>query len=252
MLKEVMKQVAAPLRKHGRLERALKVTRMRGGEAAMTHQVVLPHATYSPWWSDAEFQKVLEAVQGNTFVDTYRLYELWSLVGQVRDIPGDILEVGVWRGGSGCLLASKAELEGLDVTVYLCDTFQGVVKAGDQDTEYRGGEHADTSAAIVSGLAQRMGLDNVRVLEGIFPDDTADAVDAGALRLAHIDVDVYESARDVFDWVWERLQPGGVVVFDDYGFYSCEGVTRYVNEIKERPDVFYVHNLNGHAVLTKR
>lgn len=252
MLKQMMKQLAAPLRKHGRLERMLKVTRMRGGEAAMTHQIVLPHATYSPWWSDAEFQRVVEEVEENTFVDPYRLYELWSLVGQVRDIEGDILEVGVWRGGSGCLIAAKAQIEGIDATVYLCDTFRGVVKAGDRDTEYRGGEHADTSAAVVIDLARRVGVQRIRVLEGVFPDDTADQVSARALRLAHIDVDVYESARDVFDWVWERLSPGGVVVFDDYGFYSCEGVTRFVNEIAERPDVLYVHNLNGHAVLAKR
>ena len=42
-------------------------------------------------------------------------------------------------------------------------------------------------------------------------------------RLAHIDVDVYQSAADVLDWVWPRLSPGGVVVFDDYGFPATPG-----------------------------
>jgi O-methyltransferase len=250
--KQVLKHVAAPLRKHGRFESMLKVTRLRGKEPSMQHQVIVPHATYSPWWTDTDFQCVLQRVQAATFVDVYRLYELWSLVGQVGGLDGDILEVGVWRGGSGCLMASRARLEGIDATVYLCDTFEGVVKAGTEDNEYRGGEHADTSARIVSELAGRLDLSNVKILQGIFPDDTAGQVASNTFRLCHIDVDVYQSARDVFDWVWDRLVPGGVVVFDDYGFYSCEGVARFVNEMAKRSDLLYLHNLNGHAVLVKR
>ena len=250
--KNVLKHVAAPLRKHGRFESMLKVTRLRGKEPSMQHQVIVPHATYSPWWTDAEFQRTLPSVQTATLVDVYRLYELWSLVGQVAGLDGDILEVGVWRGGSGCLMASRVRLDGGSATVYLCDTFEGVVKAGSEDNAYRGGEHADTSAQIVSDLAARLGLSNVEILQGIFPDDTADRIESRSFRLCHIDVDVYQSARDVFEWVWDRLVPGGVVVFDDYGFYSCEGVARFVNEMAERPDLLYLHNLNGHAVLVKR
>src|SRR5438309_1368933 len=98
----VLKNVAAPLRKHGRFESMLKITRLRGRGPTMTHQVVIPHATYSPWWSDEAFQTTLRQVRDHTFVDVYRLYELWSLIGQVKDLDGDIVEVGVWRGGSGC------------------------------------------------------------------------------------------------------------------------------------------------------
>jgi O-methyltransferase len=63
---------------------------------------------------------------------------------------------------------------------------------------------------------------------------------------------VYDSARDGFLWVWDRLVRGGVVIFDDYGFHDCEGVTRFVNEVASRPDVAFVHNLNGHGVVFKR
>ncbi|MNC63802.1 hypothetical protein D3C75_1139530 [compost metagenome] len=70
--------------------------------------------------------------------------------------------------------------------------------------------------------------------------------------MLHIDVDVYESARDVLNWALPRLVPGAVVVFDDYGFFGCEGVTRLVNDfIVENPDFRFLHNLNGHAVLVR-
>ena len=44
---------------------------------------------------------------------------------------------------------------------------------------------------------------------------------------------------------------GGVIVFDDYGFHYCDGVTNYVNEQKNKSDRIVVHNLNGHAVIIK-
>lgn len=248
----ILRNLAAPLRRNGRLEGALRLTRLRGRQTKVVHQLVIPHATYSPWWTDAEFQKAYRELRAFTLVDVYRLYELWILVEQVRPVEGDILEVGVWRGGSGCLIAKKANLEGLRSRVFLCDTFAGVVKAGAQDREYKGGEHSDTSAETVTGLAARLGLGNVRVLEGIFPDETAQDIDSTRLRLCHIDVDVYESARDVFDWCWTRLSIGGVVVFDDFGFHDCEGVTRLVTELAARPDLLFLQNLNGHALLIKR
>ena len=42
-------------------------------------------------------------------------------------------------------------------------------------------------------------------------------------------------------------------MFDDYGFSGCEGVTKYVNELREsNRDLFFIHNLNGHAILIKQ
>ena len=48
-----------------------------------------------------------------------------------------------------------------------------------------------------------------------------------------------------------RLVTGGLIVLDDYGFKGCEGVTRFVNEQRLKPDRLVLHNLNGHAVAIK-
>jgi O-methyltransferase len=228
------------------------VTRLRGRDPAIQHQVIVPHATYSPWWTDEPFMEIYEEVRDETFVDIYRLYELWRLVDQVKDLEGDLIEVGVWRGGSGCVIGTRARQHCLSATVYLCDTFEGVVKAGSHDNAYVGGEHNDTSSTHVRELARRLSLDNVTVVEGVFPDEVDHKIGASMIRLAHIDVDVYDSARDSFLWIWDRLVSGGVVVFDDYGFHNCEGVTRFVNEVATRPDLFFFHNVNGHGVIVKR
>jgi len=214
---------------------------------------IYSQSAYSPWNGDAAFQQVLSAIRSHTLVDEYRCYELWRLCGQIGALEqGDILEVGVWRGGTGCLLARRCVDLNLGGKVFLCDTFTGVAKAGRQDSAYVGGEHADTSATIVLDLVRRMGLPNVEVLQGIFPDATAQRIAGRRFRFCHIDVDVHESASQTFDWVWPRLVPGGIVVFDDYGFYSCGGVTRLVDRMIGKPDRLVVYNVNGHALVIKR
>lgn len=227
--------------------------RMRAGELR-DHEEVRPYATYAPWKTDAAFQSALDTIKGHTLVDFYRCWELWTLVEQSAKLEGDILEVGVWRGGTGALIAKKAELCGIEGTVYLCDTFSGVVKVGDHDTTYKGGEHADTSREIVERLARDvMKLTNVKILEGIFPDDSGGYLEGqGArFRLCHIDVDVYQSAKDIVDWIWGRMPIGGITIYDDYGSFRCRGITEFVNAQAGMHDRIVLHNLNGHAVVIK-
>lgn len=214
----------------------------------LRHVPLLPRrATYSPWLTDFAFQDAIEAVEGHTLVDPLRCYELWSLAKQSLKLGGgSIIEVGVWRGGTGCLIARAAS----GIPVYLCDTFSGVVNAGDMDTRYKGGEHSDTSGDTVKKLAQSMRLSSVKVLQGIFPTDTGHLV-GDSFRFVHLDLDVYESTRQSLDFLWPRLVRGGVVVFDDYGTHGCEGVTRLVNEVSESRDRLFIYNANGHGVLVK-
>lgn len=224
------------------------------GEAVRSgaHAMAYPISTYAPWQADREFQAVYRAVKSNTLVDIWRCHELWSLLGEIREIPGAVLEVGVWRGGSGALMAARAAALDVDEPIFLCDTWEGVVKTGPDDIYYRDGKHDDTSKGTVEELTRRMALTNVVLLEGVFPEDTGELVTTDAFRLVHVDVDVYQSAKDVFDWAWPRLSPGGVAIFDDYGFPACPGVTRFVNEQRELPDRLVVHNINGHGIIIKR
>ncbi len=213
------------------------------------HSKVRPGATYSPWFNDKEFMTLYQQIKGNTLVDIYRCYELWSLARQLDNIDGDVLEVGVWRGGTGAILA-QAVKDTPSRRVFLADTFTGVVKAGTKDTRYTGGEHADTSIALVRDLLKTLGLDNAKLLQGIFPEDTAHEI-PGKISLLHCDVDVYQSSKDIIEWCLPRLSPGGMIVFDDFGFGGCEGVTQYCEELRQMPGMRFIHNLNGHAIFIK-
>lgn len=212
------------------------------------HHRVTPFATLAPWLNDKDFMQIYEKVRQYTLVDLYRCYELWVLAKQSTKVEGVILEVGVWQGGTGAILAEATKLN--NKKVFLADTFTGVVKAGTNDTIYKGGEHADTSLSLVSQLMSSLTLNSVELLEGVFPEDTQHMVE-GNISMLHCDVDVYSSSRDIVEWCLPRMLVGAILVFDDYGFYGCEGVTTFCDELKHRDDLIFTHNLNGHAVFVK-
>lgn len=242
----------------------------RGRSYPPGYGLVEPVANYRPWDVDDEFTRVYELVREYTMVDVYRLWTLWYIARQIagsRPDPGPLspapagvddrgpvspglagaaLEIGSWRGGSGTVIAralagtassSPGEPAGDEVPtgagrrVILADTFAGVVKAGARDTYYKGGEHANTSVDAVRQLLARAGVPHVELVSGVFPEERGEEIAEVRFALCHIDVDVYQSAKDCFEWVWPRMVPGGVVVFDDFGFYGCEGVTAYVHEL---------------------
>jgi O-methyltransferase len=247
------KQVSNQLMGLGLVEDIHFIAATRYLPAEFPYEEIRPRNDYAPWKTDTSFQSIFQVIRNFTLVDIYRAYALWSYVEQVSHLQGNIIEVGVWRGGTGALIAKKAELCNIDAEIYLCDTFSGVVKADSiKDNNYRGGEHSDTTEQIVKDLVEKeLKLNRVHILKGIFPDETQDDISNSLFRLCHIDVDVYYSAKHIFEWAWERLVVGGVVIFDDYGFMACKGVTDLVNELKSRNDAFFVYNLNGQGVLIK-
>ena len=230
-----------------------RIPKVDWGSKSLKYQIVRPRATYSPWNEDILFNEIYTAIQGFTKVDKYRCFELFKLVEQSSKLPsGDIIEIGVWRGGTGAMIAKQAKECGISSQVYLCDTFAGVVKTGPKDSVYKGGEHDDTTREVVEELVfKQMTLDNVKILEGIFPDQTSHEIKDLQFRFCHIDVDVYDSAKDIVDWIWDRMVHGGIIVYDDYGFSTCDGITEYVEEQMHYKDRLVLHNLNGHAVVIK-
>lgn len=202
----------------------------------------------APWIDDPEFSELYGKIRPNTLVDRVRCHSLYQICAQVKDLPGDVLEIGVWRGGTAGILTTR--LPGK--TIYLADTFEGVVKSSEWE-HYRDAAHSDTSIPVVEELLSSLGASNHVILRGSFPEDTGHLLGDRPLALVHIDVDVYLSAKDAFHHVWEQLVPGGIVIFDDYGFFgACGGIRRLIEEISGDRDKFFIHNLNAHAYVIKR
>lgn len=215
------------------------------------YEPILPKAAYAPWTVNRDFSETFNLVKSKSLTDIYRAYEIWELVAETSKLSGAMLEVGVYKGATGAIIAKSAKLSGISNNVYLADTFSGVVKAGAKDSFYKGGEFSDTSTREVEELMDYLHLKNYKILKGIFPDETSALITDSEFRFCHIDVDVYQSAKDILEWLWPKLVIGGVIVFDDYGFSASDGVAKLVNEFRGTQKCIVVHNLNGHAVIVK-
>jgi O-methyltransferase len=203
----------------------------------------------SPWLTDKKFNKIYNSIRNNTLVDRVRCYHLYLLIQQIKKLPGDILEVGTWRGGTAGIFTQLLP----DKMVYLADTFKGIVKSSTWE-HYEDKAHSDTSEKLVRNfLKNDLGVSNFKILNGVFPEDTGKKVASKALSLVYLDADVYQSTKDAFEYVWKNITKGGIVVFDDYGMISaCKGISKFVHEIKDDTDKLFIPNLNGQAYVVKQ
>ena len=207
---------------------------------------------YSPWDKDIEFNDIYDKVLNNTLVDKIRCFELWQLVKQSAKLEsGCLIEIGIWRGGSGAIISKCAELNNIKDRIYLCDNFLGVIKSSEKDCAYKNGEHSDTDINIVSTLFDELNIKNIEILKGVFPDETGSLIKDQVIRFCHIDVDTYQSAKDIFCYIWDKMVVGGIIVYDDYGFNECNGITEHVNEFINDEDKLFIYNINGHAIIVK-
>jgi O-methyltransferase len=170
-------------------------------------------------------------------VTNWNLVGLYNLVNQtnIQGLPGDIVECGVWNGGSSALMGAACLYEEppVDRLIWLFDSFQGLPEPEERDGEkaqkgyfpgYCKGDQQKAREAF-----RNLGLsDNTyRIIPGWF-DETLHNAHVTEIALLHIDADWYDSVRTVLDAFYDKVVPGGIIVFDDYGYW--EGCQRAVQD----------------------
>jgi O-methyltransferase len=161
----------------------------------------------------------------DTMVGFKRLDNIQKCVTSVvrHNVPGDLVEAGVWRGGSAIFM--RAVLEALgdsDRRVWAADSFEGLPKPRPEQSQDAGDLHwTFDQLAIpledVKANFRRYGLldDRVRFLPGWFSETLASApiTEISVLRL---DGDMYGSTMDVLTALYSRVSAYGYVIIDDY------------------------------------
>ena len=207
--------------------------RQSPGAPAGGHPVTRVVRPAAYWDTDPAFTAIMRQIP-YTLVDPVRCYMLYQCALQAARLGADAAEVGVYRGGTARLIATAMQDAG--ARVHLFDTFEGMPSTDPAHDEHRQGDFSDTSLeAVRKNLA---GCGNVALYPGFFPA-TAPPVAHLEFALAHIDVDIYRSVLDCCAFFYPRMVPGGIMVFDDYGFDTCPGAKQGVDEFfrgtPERP-----------------
>lgn len=186
---------------------------------------------YNPWRSDRYFQELYDKAKPYTSLLKPRFYNLYCLANSVLGLEGDVYECGVYRGGSAIMLADLCRRHGTSPNrLHLFDTFSGMPVSNSDLDGYSIGSFSDTSLESVKELMAEN--PEINIHPGVIPDTFKD-VGEGTIRLAHIDVDQYESTKACIEFIFPRLAIGGVMVIDDYGFPSCYGAREAVDQYFE-------------------
>ena len=206
-----------------------------------------PEGLIHGWDVDAGFGPMYARAAPFTLLGHPDAFILYQFAKQAISVPGDLAEIGVYRGGTAKLVSELMASTGK--TFHLFDTFAGMPETDPQRDLHRAGDFADTSAAAVKKALEGAG-GAIEMHVGFFPD-TARGLEAATFSFVHVDVDIYRSVLDCCAFFYPRLTRGGVMVFDDYGRVSCPGAKLAVDEFfSDKPESpCYVYT--GQCVVTK-
>ena len=183
---------------------------------------------FSPWNDYGDFARYRHLAEPYTLVSADRLYVLYTLALNAVQLGGDFWECGVYKGGTARMLAELLSVHaGPGVKLRLFDTFSGMPETNAELDLHRKGDFSDTSLEAVRGVVGNP--ERVEFHPGWIPDTFRGMADS-EIALAHVDVDIYRSVLDCCEFIYPRLKRGGVMVFDDYGFPTCPGARKAVDE----------------------
>lgn len=161
---------------------------------------------YSPWLG-ADFARYFAMAAPRSLVTPDRCYVLYTLLKQAMILGGDVVECGVYRGGTAAMMARMITESGTGKKLYLFDTFGGMPKTDAVRDWHKEGDFSDNSLAEVEAF---VGMPETAVFrKGLIPD-TFVGLETLQIAFAHIDVDIYRSILDSIAFIWPRLASGGV------------------------------------------
>ncbi len=203
------------------------------------------------WFRDRAFFEAFDRlIPDRNYRSADRKFFLRSLLALVERLPGDTAECGVWTGASSWFICDATKGNGR--THHGFDSFAGLSqpaaadRVASHETYWQEGD-LDSSEAIA---ARTLSDYDVRLYRGMIPDRFPEVADR-SFCFVHIDVDLYEPTRDSVSFFYDRLTHGGIMLLDDYGFATCPGATKAIDEFfRDKPEPL-VHVPTGQAFIIK-
>lgn len=197
------------------------------------------------------FAKHAEAARAHTMLGNDRLHVIYQCLNQSCDKDAVVMEVGCYKGGTSLFMANVLnETTDGKFELHAFDTFEGHVEQdiGVNDNAHKAGYFNDAKFEDVVSLLS--GYKQAYVHKGRVQDSIKD-IDKKLISFIHLDTDLYEPTRFVLNMMDGRMRmlDIGMIVVDDYGARSCDGVKRAVDEYITGNDCRMLALPTGQAVL---
>ena len=177
----------------------------------------------------------------HTMIGRKRLDNIQYCVEEVikNNIPGDLIETGVWRGGATIFMRAILKVYGVtDRIVWVADSFEGLPKPEEEKYPQDKGDRHYTYKQLAVPLEQvkqnfqKYGLldEQVHFLKGWFKDTLPNAP-IEKISVARLDGDLYQSTMDALNNLYHKISVGGFLIVDDY---SLKGTEAAVHDFREK------------------
>lgn len=181
---------------------------------------------------DKEFLEIFnsKAFRDNSLLDYSRAYFLYQSLINLKGISGDVAECGSFRGGTAYMFGKITNEQ-----ISIFDTFEGMPDLITEHDTHRAGDLKNTSIEHVTNLLKE--FDNINIYQGFF-SDTFKQLSEKKYKFVHCDADIYQSIMDVNNYFYNRMEKGGIIVYDDYGWASTKGAQKAILEFfEDKPEL---------------
>ncbi len=208
-------------------------------------EIIISSAVHSPWLSDKKFKNIYDKVKDFTLLDEPRAYTLWQSVNNLKNVNGNILDIGCLLGGAGFIM-SNSNLKG---KTYLFDTFSGFKK---DDGLHKKEVFRFGDISFVRKQIKYLKLKNTRVFKSYFPNNLP--IKINKIKVCHIDVNTYDATKKIFFFVEKKIVKNGIIVFDDYGIWGVDGIKKFITSIEKKysKKFLFIKNYMGQCILIKK
>lgn len=181
------------------------------------------------WFHDEDFNAYLRIFDEESGLNTQRRWTMWQLLRLTAHVEGDTAECGVWTGASSWLIcAANRSQSASRRRHHMFDSFEGLSTPDPDDGDYwQKGNLSAGEDLVARNLAPF--IEDVSFHKGWIPDRFNEVEDQ-TFSFVHVDVDLGQPTADSLAFFYDRLNPGGIFLCDDYGFRTCPAATRRSDE----------------------
>lgn len=192
-------------------------------------------ARWSPFSAEKRRDGLDWPIHAETMIGLERLNQLHSALDTIEQekIPGNILEAGVWRGGSVIFAALYLAVWESERKVFAADSFQGLplprkgefpADSGDKHYLY---DYLSVSLEQVKDnfASYQVPMENVIFVKGFF-SETLEKLECGPLAILRMDGDMYESTWQTLHHLFDKVSPGGFVIIDDWELQGAQAAVK--------------------------
>lgn len=217
--------------------------------------------SFHPYYNDVHRSKGFDDLYNRVLKSTQtkaslwrrdRFYNLYSAVELVKNLQGNVIELGCYRGLSSYLICTRLKELNQNFSgegYLICDSFKGLSSPTTQDQlpENFSGMFATESGIVKKNLSD---FPLIQYFDGWIPEVFLNLPEA-KYRFVHIDVDLVEPTVASFEYFYPRMVNGGIIVCDDYGGKIWKGTKVAVDDFCDKYKIQTLRLSTGQIFILK-